>query len=639
MTDFHAVPDIARGPRKPKARLDAPGWLPPEAPLPMPAQNLSAKSPPAPHAEWRLRETHVWRIVAAGLTGVLMWIAGYATREVLMVDGFSTLDLAALILFELLFGWITFSAAISLIGLAASWSGESELRQLSDDSPLTPIQTRTAILMPVYNEEPRPVQARLGVMAASLAALGARDDFDIFILSDSTQQDIQARETQEFLALRAVHGGKIFYRRRPDNKGRKAGNIAEWVSRFGAAYDFMVVLDADSLMTGDTLVRLINAMECHPKLALLQTIPRLINRISLFGRMQQFANRLYGPTMARGLALVWGAEGNYWGHNAAIRVRAFAQCAGLPVLKGPKPFGGEIRSHDFVEAALLRRAGWEVRIAPQLSGSFEEAPPSLPDLMVRDRRWCQGNLQHLGVVHAAGLHGMSRFHLLYGAMGYLMSPLWLAFIIVTAFLSLEGRGLIDSEWNDYNISVLRWVLSIAFVCLFVPKIAALAHTLATPRERRVWGRVDRLILGMILETILSTLIAPVMMVSQIKALWEIARGKDSGWAAQTRDDGSISWKDAWRKSVIPTAVGVILGVFFYILSPTALLWASPTVLGLLLSAPLIYLTASPRIGQRFLTWKLLATPEEREGLALKAPVPGEVLIVFADQSSLAAEPA
>ncbi|HUO22512.1 MAG TPA: glucans biosynthesis glucosyltransferase MdoH [Caulobacteraceae bacterium] len=617
------------------------GWLPEETPLAMPAQNLAAKPAHAfhvtPPGEWRVRECHIWRVVALVFTAVLMWIAGYATREVLMVDGFSGLDLAALVLFELLFGWITFSAVVSLIGLAASWSGDSELKHLSDTGPVAPVKGRTAILMPVYNEEPEPVQARLSQMAASLAALGAGEAFDIFVLSDSRNPDIQARETLAFEGLRAAHGHRVYYRRRAENEGRKAGNIAEWVGRFGGAYDYMVVLDADSLMTGDTLLRLIGAMDAHPRLGLLQTMPRLINRVSLFGRMQQFANRLYGPTMTRGLALMWGSEGNYWGHNAAIRVRAFAQCAGLPLLKGPGPFGGEIRSHDFVEAALLRRAGWEVRMAPQLSGSYEEAPPTLPDLMVRDRRWCQGNLQHLGVVNAAGLNSMSRFHLLYGAMGYMMSPLWLTFLIVTALLSLEGRGVVDSEWNDYNISVLRWVLSIAFVCLFVPKIVALGHTLVAERERRDWGRLDRLIAGVALETALSTLIAPVMMVSQIKALSEIVRGKDSGWSAQTRGDGSISWADACRKNVTPTFVGVALGVFFYMLSPAALMWASPTVLGLLLSAPLTVATASPRIGAWFLDWKLLATPEEHASRASAAA--SLALIAFADQTALTPEPA
>jgi membrane glycosyltransferase len=569
--------------------------------------------------ERRLSECHLWRVLSVLLTGTLMAIAGVATRDVLMVDGFTLLDLVALILFEALFGWIAFSAVISLIGLAASSSSDCDLEHLSDGAPLIRPKSRSAILMPIHNEDPEPVFHRLQTMGDSLRALGMDGAFDIFVLSDTRDHAIRVREWRAFQKLKASLGERAFYRRRPLNDGRKAGNIAEWVNRFGDAYAYMVVLDADSLMEGRTLVRLVGAMDAHPRLGLLQTMPRLINRVSVFGRLQQFANRLYGPTMTNGLALFWGAEGNYWGHNAIIRVKAFAGCAGLPSLKGPRPFGGEIRSHDFVEAALLRRGGWEVRMAPHLSGSYEECPPSLPALMARDRRWCQGNLQHLGVVPAAGLHGMSRFHLIYGAMSYLMSPLWLMFLVVTALLSLEGRAPFDAEWNDYNISILRWVLSIAFVCLFIPKIAALARTLANGRERRDWVSVRHLLLGVGLETVLTTLIAPIVMIGQVKALVDILRGRDAGWTAQSRADGSIGWREAFRQNAVAMGAGVALGVLFYVLSPMTLVWAAPTVAGLLLSAPLTVLTACPHVGARVSGWNLLSTPEENVALADAQP--------------------
>ena len=275
-------------------------------------------------------------MLALALTATLMWVTGYATRKVLMVDGFTALDLAALVLFELLFGWITFSAVISLIGFACAWSPDLDTARLSDAAPLYRSGRRTAILIPVHNEDPEPVAARLRAMNASLATLGAQDGFDFFVLSDTRDEPIITREEQAFSQLKAEFGEGVYYRRRAINAGRKAGNIAEWVGRFGGAYEYMVVLDADSLMEGETLVRLAAALDAHPRLGLLQTMPRLINRVSLFGRLQQFSNRLYGPTMTTGLALVWGSEGNYWGHNAAIRVRAFAECAGLPDAQGPQ---------------------------------------------------------------------------------------------------------------------------------------------------------------------------------------------------------------------------------------------------------------------------------------------------------------
>src|SRR5262249_3693767 len=154
----------------------------------------------------------------------------------------------------------------------------------------------------------------------------------------------------QFLRLRERIGDhpRIFYRHRANNEGRKAGNIGEWVRHFGGAYEQMIVLDADSLMPSDTMVRLVAAMERHPNVGIIQTRPTIVGARTLFARMQQFAGRVYGPPIAYGLAWWFGAEGNYWGHNAVIRVEAFAAGAGLPPLRGPRPFGGTILSHDFV---------------------------------------------------------------------------------------------------------------------------------------------------------------------------------------------------------------------------------------------------------------------------------------------------
>jgi membrane glycosyltransferase len=590
----------------------APAWLPDETPLVMRPQVLAERPRPA-HPSRARNEADLWRAIAMTLTLATMAIAGVACHDVLIVDGFTFVDLIALTLFELLFGWIVFSAVVSMIGFAGARCLDGDLTELAPGSPLPAPVGRCAILMPIHNEEPGPVFDRLDAIDRSLRALGVEAGFDIFVLSDTRDPDIRAGEWRAFEALRTKREDRVFYRHRPVNEGRKAGNIAEWVNRFGGGYAYMVVLDADSFMTAETLVRLVGAMDAHPRIGLLQTVPRLINRTSLFGRLQQFSSGLYGPTMTAGLAMLWGSEGNYWGHNAAIRVRAFAQHAGLPDLKGPRPFGGEIRSHDFVEAALLRRAGWEVRVAPYLGGSYEECPPSLPALMARDRRWCQGNLQHLGVVGAAGLHGMSRFHLIYGALSYLLSPLWLAFLIVTSLLSLEGRSPLDSEWDSYNLSILEWVFSITLACLFFPKLAALGQTLAHARDRRAWGRVDRLVLSMLIETVLSTLIAPIVMVSQVSALVEILRGRDGGWSAQVRADGAIPWREAFQRHRLHTAMGVAFSVLFYMVSPLSVLWAAPTLLGLLFSAPLTVALADPRIGGRFLRWRLLCTPEEQGG--------------------------
>jgi membrane glycosyltransferase len=558
----------------------------------------------------RLHECDLWRAAAFGLTLLAMFAAGVPCREVLQVDGFTPVEMAAFVIFELLFGWVTFSLVITLFGVAGAVAHEPELAELKPETPLLPLTRRTAILAPIYNENPEQVFARLRAMERALRDLNAAHAFDLFVLSDTRDAEVAQAEQGALERLRQEAGEQVFYRRRGSNAGRKAGNIADWVANFGGAYDFMVVLDADSLMSGEALARLAGAMQAHPAVGLIQTAPRLIGRTSLFGRLQQFASRLYGPIMTNGLALLWGSEGNYWGHNAIIRTRAFAEQAGLPTLKGRRPFGGDILSHDFVEAALLRRAGWQVRISPRLEGSFEECPPTLPDLIKRDRRWCQGNIQHLALVGTPGLHWMSRFHMIQGAMGYLMSPLWLLFLVLSALLAMQSRVALDGEWDMYGIRVLSWVLTTTFLCLFVPRMIALGLTLSKASERRKWGRSDRLIASVLLETLLSALVAPIMMLSQTKSLIDILRGRDAGWTAQKRQDGSLIWRDAEKHHRAHLIAGIGLGVFLFWVSPQTFCWAIPVVLGLIVAAPLAVMSADPGIGALFLRLGLFATPEE-----------------------------
>jgi membrane glycosyltransferase len=585
-------------------------WLPPEAPLAMPVQDFRRVPPKDGPASDSLQESDLWRLAAFGLTALAMIAAGAPCREVLEAGGFSPLELITFALFEALFGWITFSLVITLFGVASGLGHEPELQELKPETPLLAPTARTAILMPIHNEDPGPVFARLAVMARSLREARAAEAFDLFVLSDTRSLDIARQEHSAVERLRAEAGDRVYYRRRAANIGRKSGNVADWVQRFGGAYDFMVVLDADSLMSGDTLVRLAGAMEAHSEVGLIQTAPRLIGRTSLFGRMQQFASRLYGPALTHGLALFWGTEGNYWGHNAILRVRAFADHGGLPRLPGRKPFGGDIMSHDFVEAALLRRAGWQVRLAPGLVGSYEECPPTLPDMAVRDRRWCQGNIQHLGVVGARGLHWMSRFHMLQGAMGYLMSPLWLLFLGASTLLAVQDRLGLGGSWDIYGMRVLSWVLAVSVLWLMAPRLIALGLILTRRDERRAWGDPVKLAAGVVLETALSALVAPILMVSQSKALLDILLGRDSGWGAQTRDDGGVPWSEALRRNSLHLALGAAAASLLYATSGEGLMWAVPVVTGLVLAAPITVLTADPAIGFAVLRLGLLATPEE-----------------------------
>ncbi len=422
--------------------------------------------------------------------------------------------------------------------------------------------------MPAYNEQPSRIMAELQAIDESLREIGAGDAFDLFILSDTTDPDIWIAEEAGFLALRERTGGhaRIFYRRRPRNIARKSGNIAEWVRRFGGAYQQFLILDADSLMAGETLVRLVGAMERHPDVGLIQTLPIITGATTLFARMQQFAGRVYGPLIAHGIAWWHGAEGNYWGHNALIRTRAFAEQAGLPELAGRKPFGGPIMSHDFVEAALMRRGGWAIHMVPGVRGSYEEVPPTLTDLAVRDRRWCQGNLQHAAVLPTRGLRAISRLHLLTGIGSYITAPLWLLFILTGILIAVQarfvqpdyfpqGKALFPS-WPVIDPVRAMWMFIGTMGLLLVPKLLGCVAILVHRRERRGCGGALRLFLGLLLETLVAGLMAPVVMLTQSIDVVAILIGRDSGWSAQRREDGGIPARETRRLYRRHTVLGI-----------------------------------------------------------------------------------
>ena len=339
----------------------------------------------------------------------------------------------------------------------------------------------------------------------------------------------------------------VWYRRRWLNVARKSGNLEDFVTRWGGRYDHMIVLDADSLIDAPTLKRLVQAMQADPKLGILQTAPQLIGARTLFARLQQFAACVYGPVITRGLSAWSGDSGNYWGHNAIIRVPAFAQYCGLPKLKGRKPFGGFVLSHDFVEAALMRRGGWKVRMATDCGGSWEESPPTLIDIAVRDRRWAQGNLQHMKIIGSAGLSFISRMHLGVGIMSYLSSPMWLVMIGIGFALAIQSR-LIRPEyfshdfqlfptWPRFDVALMMALFWFSMVVLLIPKMLGLIRALLSRRIRRGGGGVIGITASFLLEVILSALYAPILMMVQCRHVFEVFMGRDSGWKPQRRDAG------------------------------------------------------------------------------------------------------
>jgi membrane glycosyltransferase len=541
--------------------------------------------------------------------------------ETLQVGGLTVLEAVILLLFLTLFAWIALSFVSCLVGFLLGLAAPIQVLGIGLEEQRPELSSQTALLLPTYNENPAHIAARLQAMWESIAQTGNLPRFDFYVLSDTTDPGLWVAEEAEFLRLRrTLPDSRIFYRHRCSNVARKAGNIAGWVARFGGCYQHMIVLDADSLMCGDTLVRLVAMMERNPDAGLIQTLPVLLNGETLFARLQQFAGRVYGPLIARGIAWWHGTESNYWGHNAIIRVKAFAEQAGLPLLPGPKPFGGHILSHDFVEAALLRRGGWSIYFVPALGGSFEECPPTLTDFASRDRRWCQGNLQHLGVLPARGLHWVSRLHLLTGIGSYITAPLWLLFLFVGILISLQAQyvrpeyfpsgATLFPQWPAQDPIRAAWVFAATMAMLIVPKLLGYVSMLGRRSDRIGMGGAIRGAGAVVLEIIVSALVAPVLMLHQSKAISEILIGRDSGWGAQRRDGSGFSLNKICRQYATTTVLGIALAISAYMVSVSLLFWMSPVIAGLLLSIPIAALTSMKAAGQVLRRAGLLATPEE-----------------------------
>ena len=540
------------------------------------------------------------RLLVIGGAVVLTGIATWQMELVLGVNGLTPLALFMLILFVALFAWVALSFTSALAGFVSLLGDGGKRLAVTLPSALT---TRTALLMPCYNESPHRVTAALQAMMESLQEAGTLDHFDVFILSDTTDPDIWVEEEAAFLALRAGTASKhVFYRRRGRNVARKAGNIADWVTRWGGDYPQFLILDADSVMQATTLCQLVAAMQAHPDVGLIQTLPIITGGVTVFARMQQFAGRVYGPLIAHGIAWWHGAEGNYWGHNAMIRTRAFAEQAGLPELSGRKPFGGHILSHDFIEAALMRRGGWAVHMMPALRGSYEESPPSLMDLAVRDRRWCQGNLQHIAILPARGLRWISRMHLLTGIGSYLTSPLWLLFLLTGILIALQARFVLPDYFPDAGKALFpvwpvvdpvraMWMFVGTMGLLLVPKVLGVMALMVNGPDRRGSGGGLRLLISLMLETVVAGLLAPVVMLTQSVDVILILAGSDSGWNPQRRDDGSVPLIETVRRYRRHTMLGVTMGVTAWLVSPALALWMSPVVLGLTMAVPLAMWTS------------------------------------------------
>lgn len=540
-------------------------------------------------------------------------------------NGITPQEFVLLLLYTLLILWISTSFWTATLGFwTLLWGGDK--RSIGRIPPTAtgepdPSPKRTALVMPIYNEDPSRVFSGLRAIYQSLVETGRADEFDLFILSDTRDPDTWMQEEvnwyrmcQDFKAH-----GKIFYRNREKNIARKSGNLEEFCRRWGGRYRYMIVLDADSIMAGETLVKMVDRMEAHPRVALIQSPPLPANHKSLFARILQFASSLYSDIFIAGTNF-WQLSGSgYWGHNAIIRMAPFVQHCGLPKLPGREPFGGEIFSHDFVEAALLREAGWEVWLDQELKGSYEELPPTLIDYAKRDRRWCQGNLQHVRMVFVRDFSGLSRLYFLMGIMSYLSSPLWLMFLVLTGLEAyVQSQALpvyffgdnLFPVWPESYTVEMTTVLLVTLAMLFLPKFWSLVLLLTRPQDIKGYGGVIRAALSVFLESLFSMLTAPILMLYQSKFVFAILMRRSVGWPPQNRDDHRLSLKEATLAHGGQTLVGLGAGWLSYEYVPDFFLWLIPVLAGLVLAVPLSIMSSSAGLGGLARRLGIFLTPEE-----------------------------
>ena len=629
--DTPPLEENAKVPARAVRDASDPQLLPAGQPLAMPAQDFSQRLAlrgfPGRSGSWIAR--------AALFCGTLLLtgIFGHELHEALTLERMTPLQAVFLVLATVSFGWIALGSLSSALGFLPLFA-EEKADTLDVETAKTRLVSKTALLFPVYHEETSRISGTIAAMAGDLFSSGHAHSFDVFILSDTRGAAAGASEEVCYGELKRGLSSvmPVYYRRRAENAGRKAGNIQDWVERFGAGYEHFVILDGDSIMSADAVVRLASAMEDHPKAGLIQTVPRLTGGSTLLQRLQQFASNIYGPTVAAGLAFWHRSQGNYWGHNAMIRTAAFASSCGLPKLPGAAPFGGHIQSHDFVEAVLLQRAGWGVHMAPSIKDTFEGTPPTLHEVMVRDRRWAQGNLQHIAILAQNGIPAMGRIHFAMGVFSYLVSMIWALSLGVGIVLALQSQHIIPSYFLDRQTlfpiwpvmdpgAAMRLFLSTMAVVLLPKALGLVLEIKRAARAGELFG-MPRALAGVAVETAFSMLIAPVLMMTQTSAIIEILRRVDSGWTVQTRDGHAISLRDAIRGHWKHTAMGAAFVLICWEVSPGLLFWMTPVIAGLLFSGPVHWLPARPA-GPALDV--ILSTPEDRE----RAPI-----LVHAERETL-----
>jgi len=576
-----------------------------------------------PRSRWQTT-AKIRRRVLLVLLLAQTYLATSFMAEVLPYHGRKPMEIAVLALFGILVAWISAGFWTAMAGLLVLLRKRGDRYSISatirGDEPIR-ADARTAIIMPICNEDTTRVFAGMRATYESVARTGLLDRFDFFFLSDTSDPDTRIAERSAWLDLCRDTGGfgRIFYRLRRHRIKRKSGNVADFCRRWGKNYKYMVVLDADSVMSGDCLTALVRMMEANNDAGIIQTGPRASGRETLYARIQQFATHVYGPLFMAGMHYWQLGESHYWGHNAIIRVEPFMHYCSLGRLNGSGALSGEILSHDFVEAALMRRAGWSVWLAYDLCGSHEEMPPNLLDELSRDRRWCQGNLINSRLFFAQGLHAAHRAVFFTGIMAYVSAPLWFLFLVLST-ANLAIHTLVEPEyftapsqlfplWPEWHPDRAITLFTMTAMLLFLPKIASIA-LLYIGRKSREFGGPLKLGLSMIGEMMFSMLLAPIRMLFHAQFVLTSLLGWKVVWKSPPRDDSQTPWSQALRRHGVHTLIGLVWAGFVYWLNPAFLWWLLPVAGALALSIPISVFSSRVSLGRRARAARLFLIPEE-----------------------------
>jgi membrane glycosyltransferase len=550
-----------------------------------------------------------WFVLTLNLvtwSALVAWAA-----SILASGGWTFVDAVALACFAVGTPWSVLGFWNAVIGLSMLHLRRDGLREvapyLASGDSNAPIVATTAVIMTLRNEDPGRAIRRLRTMKDSLEATGYGASFAYFVLSDTDAAPLVEAEKAAIDDWRASDrdADRIVYRRRATNAGFKAGNVREFCLTHGRDFELMLPLDADSLMTGAAIVRLVRIMQAHPKIGILQSLVVGAPSDSAFARIFQFGMRHGMRAYTMGQAWWVGDCGPFRGHNALVRIRPFVEACALPELPGRPPLGGPILSHDQVEAALMRRAGFEVRVLPIEDGSFEDNPPDALEFIRRDVRWCQGNMQYLKLLDLPGLQPISRFQLVWAILMFAGVPAWTIMIALAPAVGADAMSI-----ANFPVASAQ-ALYLTFLMMYLsPKLAGLVDALLAPGEVRRFGGALRFSASAALELVFSFLQGAVTTIRTSAFMLGLPFGYSIRWSGQRRDAAGLRWLDAADALWPQIAFGAIVCSALAAVSPALLIWSLPLTAGYLLAIPFAVVTAGPRAGAFMRRHGIAAIPED-----------------------------